>query len=249
MWTNILLRKVLAAFFITLLISLILSFSTLKMYESPYHQGNQLLGWSIVYLVYMGAVVFTLGIIFSVVIELLQQRLKFHSVIFVMLHGLAGTIGGLIYQAWGFAFLGIIVGLLCASIDRLILYLNKKSVYRYFIVVPIVLYVCVWGVLELQSPNLPPFTKEDAVEMATEPDGTIIEMFPKEVGVWNGKIDGYSVLRETRAEETSNEVFHITFTEKWEQNDESGEWSIRYEVDRSSMTAKKSTGERPPYWH
>ncbi|WP_156187392.1 hypothetical protein [Peribacillus loiseleuriae] len=98
------------------------------------------------------------------------------------------------------------------------------------------------------SEPLPPFTMEDAVEFATNDNGTVTDVFPKNIDKWEGQIDGYRVERETATKETGKEKYFITFTERWNTGKVKGFSSFSYEVERGSLTASGSEGNEPPYY-
>ena len=95
---------------------------------------------------------------------------------------------------------------------------------------------------------MPPFTQEDAVETATSGEGTVIDHFPKEIGEWQGMIDGYQVTRETNAKKIGKEVYIVTFKEDWNRGTEKGSSTISYQVDRHGLTATTGDGNLPPYY-
>jgi hypothetical protein len=95
---------------------------------------------------------------------------------------------------------------------------------------------------------MPPFTKEDAVKFATSGKGTAIEHFPKEIGKWEGTIDGYQVIRETNDKEIGEEIYIVIFTENWSKGTGKGSWTLSYKVDRENLTANGEKGNMPPYY-
>lgn len=95
---------------------------------------------------------------------------------------------------------------------------------------------------------MPPFTKEDAVHLATSGDGVIPGHFPQDIGKWAFTIDGYQVTRETHIKEMDNEIYLLTFTEKWRKGNERGTWESSYEIDRWGLASNSSQGTIPPYY-
>ncbi|RSL34685.1 hypothetical protein D7Z54_02255, partial [Salibacterium salarium] len=105
-----------------------------------------------------------------------------------------------------------------------------------------------WGYLQFTSPPEPPFTKEDAVAFATSSKGTKIEKFPEDIGTKEDHIEGYHVTRETKAEETSEEVYRVTFVEHWEKGDDTGTYTFSFQVEKGSSLLINEQGEVPPYY-
>src|SRR5690625_4107658 len=118
---------------------------------------------------------------------------------------------------------------------------------KLFLIIPIASLVLCWGFLQVTSPTMPPFTKEDAVSYATSGEGSVTDEFPKTVGQWEGKKGDFQVIRETSVEEIGRETYIVTFTEHWEKGMETGIWILSYEVDRQSITLSSMEGDMPKY--
>lgn len=93
-----------------------------------------------------------------------------------------------------------------------------------------------------------PFTEADAVAFATDGQGTVTDVFPKQAGSAQTELGGYTVTRETSVVATGREEYEVTFREQWSKDgeDEGGRW-FTYAVSREGMTSKDSGGDTPPY--
>ena len=211
--------------------------------------GGEFLAWLAIYSLYVGVIVLIYGNLVSVGLEYLQKAwFKNHIWLYVLLHAFFGLANGLIFQELGFAIAGMVVAFVYALIDRW-LYVREKvqKSIKLFFILPILTCGLLWGYFEMISKPLPPFTMEDAVEFATAPDGTVTDVFPKEIGKWAGVIEGYHVERETTAIEVGKETYIITFTEKWSKEKEEGSRFLSYEIERGSSTYYNGDGDEPPY--
>jgi len=94
---------------------------------------------------------------------------------------------------------------------------------------------------------MPAFTAEAAIEFSADGEDSVVEDFPKKTGIWQGRIGGYHVERETSAKEIGRETYIITFSERWDKGLEKGSWIWIYEVARDSVSAKSGKGTAPPY--
>lgn len=242
-------RKLITTFVIVILSSFVLSLYFLIESKTSYNAGNFLLQGTLFYGVYIGAIVFVYGNFVSLAIEYVQKRwYKFNNWIYILIHGLFGLANGLVFQTIEFAIAGMTVAVVYAMTDRWLLsrILRQKSL-KLFLAIPILIIVFSWGVLQITSPTMPHFTKEDAVKFATNGEGTIIDFFPKEIGEKSEIIKGYEVIRETQVEEADKEVYFVTFIERWSSGEESGKWHMSYKVKRGQLTAYDQRGRIPPY--
>ena len=119
---SILVRKMTAAFFVTMVTSMILAYWYISagMNEEPSYQlGVNFLGWTFLYTLYVGAVVLVYGNLVSGVIEYGQKKgfIK-HNWLYVLCHGLFGLLFGFLFQESGLAVAGMAVAVLYAFIDR-----------------------------------------------------------------------------------------------------------------------------------
>ncbi|OCA92602.1 hypothetical protein [Pseudobacillus wudalianchiensis] len=250
---SIFLRKLITTFVATLITSIFITFFTLKDSDSEitYNLGNEFLGWSSVFIMYVGGIILIYGSIVSIGIEYLQRKwFKKHDWLYVLLHGIFGLANGLLFQYWILALHGMLAALLYACVDRWLYKRaskNKKSIKMFFLA-PLLIYGVCWGYFYLISPPLPPFTKEDAIQSATEGEGTITDGFPKKEGKWAGIINGYQVEKETSVKETKKERYLVTLKEKWSKGNKKGDWTFSYQVDRSTLSLYKEEGEMPPYY-
>ena len=250
---SIVVRKMTAAFFVTMITSMILAYwymsAAAKNEEPSYQLGVNFLGWTFLYAMYVGAVVLVYGNLVSGAIEYAQKRgfIK-NNGLYVLYHGLFGLLFGFLFQVPGLAVAGMAVAILYAFIDRWMCARENDSLsIKLLFLSPLVAGGLLWGYFQMQSEPMPPFTVEDAIEFAADGEDSVIEDFPKKPGIWQGIIGGYHVERETSAQEIGKEKYIITFTERWDKELEKGSWIWTYEVERDSISAKSGKGMAPPY--
>ncbi|WP_346726685.1 hypothetical protein [Bacillus suaedaesalsae] len=244
-------RKVVTTFVAAVIFSAILGYgSEGAIQQVEYNQGNQFIGWTFIYFLYIGVIMLIYGNLVSIGIEYLQSKwFRKQDWLYVIILGVFGLANGLLFQEVSFAILGMIAAILYAVIDKWIYrrMLKDKGIV-WFIIVPVVAIFITWGTLQLLSPPMPPFTADDAVAFATSGEDMETEYFPREIGVWKGNVEGFEVKRETSAEEIDKEIYLVTFTESWEKGDVKGSWSFSYKVERNSLSAHGGNGEIPPYY-
>jgi hypothetical protein len=241
--STFLLRKLIVTFVTTCISACILCFFINEGNSNTiYNQGEQFIGSFLFLSFYVGIIVLIYGNLVSIGVEFLQRKwFQQYDWLYVLILGAFGLIVGLY---------GIISALLYAMIDKwLYKRMIKSKGVKMFLIIPITSILIFWGYFHFTSPQMPPFTKEDAVEFATSGEGTTIEYFPKKIGKWNGIIDGYEVERETTVQEIGEEIYIVTFTEKWRKETGTGFWSLSYEVERGSLIANSETGKTPPYYN
>ncbi|UOY94631.1 hypothetical protein MUG87_19240 [Ectobacillus sp. JY-23] len=124
-------------------------------------------------------------------------------------------------------------------------FVDKSQHYKRWLLASITIVTVTLSYFQLTSPLPPPFTKEDAVALATSEQGTVIDNFPKTIGMWEGKVDGYEVRRETSVATIDHEIYIVTFTETWS---EAATWKLSYKVERGSSSAYSESGVMPPYY-
>jgi hypothetical protein len=244
-------RKIITTFVATTILSVLLGFFTIKgSSEMVYNQGEQFIGWSFIYLMYIGVLVLIYGNLVSIGTEYLQRKwFPRHHWLYVLILGGFGSANGLFFQEAIFAYYGMLAAILYGIIDRwLFIRYSKDKSTKLLPLIPIALLLVFWGYFHITSPPMPPFTKENAVKFATSGEGTAIDNFPKEIGRWEGTIDGYKVIRETNAKQIGEEMYIVTFIEKWRTTFAEGSWTFSFEVKRGSSTAKGETGKMPPYY-
>ncbi|MFZ3578760.1 hypothetical protein [Virgibacillus sp. DJP39] len=242
-------RKLITTFVTVTLVSITLASVSLLESQFQYNLGNQLMGWTFLYIVYVGVIVLIYGNAVSFIVKFAQKRwFKHNNWIYVSLHGLFGLANGLLFTFWYAALYGLLAALFYAFIDRWIYTRDlKEKRMRLFIIVPLVIYGILWGVLQIISPTMPPFSKQDAVEFATSGEGTIIEIFPEKIGETKQNIGNYTVTRETQVERVQDETYVVTFTERWSSQYRSGYWYTSYIVKRGQLTIDEQGGTNPPY--
>jgi hypothetical protein len=249
---SFILRKLSTTFVATTIFSflLVLNFSIVDGFEFKYNRGNQLIGWFLFYSIYVGVIILFYGNLVSIIVEKLQTKwFPKHNWLYIFFLGVFGLANGLIFQAGSFALLGMVAAVIYGVIDKWIYKrtIENKGIKMFFLIPLASLLIC-WGFLQFTSPPEPPFTKDDAVHFATSGEGTVIEYFPDEIGKWEGNIEGYQVTRETNANEIGQEMYIVTFTEKWKKGNDSGVRTLSYQVERGSLTHHDEQGEVPPYY-
>lgn len=248
---SLILRKFVVTFVATTISSLSLSFLNISgSLEIIYDQGDYFIGWFLIFFMYMGIIILIYGNAVAVVIEYLQRKwFTQHDWLYVLILGLFGLGNGILFQEKWFAIAGMLTALLYAIIDKWFYKRQTESKsLKMFFLLPILTLLLVWGYFHVISPPTPPFTKEDAIAYATSGEGTVIEHFPKEIGIWEGTVAGYQVTRESSAEKIGDEIYLVTFTERWSQGTGEGFYTVSYKIDRQSLTARGEEGKLPPYY-
>lgn len=248
---RLILRKITTTFVASAIFSAILGFGTgIESEQVHYNQGTAFLGGTFIFFLFISVIMLIYGNIVSIGIEYLQRKwFKEQDWLYIIILGVFGLGNGLIFQDMVFAVLGMIAAILYAVIDKwLYRRMQKDKGIVWFFIVPVVAIFITWGTLQFISPTMPPFTADDAVAIATSGEDMENEYFPKQIGVWEGDVDGFAVKRETSAEEIEDELYLVTFTESWKKGDLQGSWSFSYKVDRTSLTAHGGKGAIPPYY-
>jgi hypothetical protein len=244
-------RKLITTFVSTFMFSILLAFLSFHdRSETSYNQGNAFIGWFLIFFIYSGAIILIYGNLVSVAVDYLQRKwFKHKDWLYVFILGVFGLVNGVFFQEATFALFGMLAAILYALIDKRIYKrrLENKSI-KMFLLMPIASLILSWGYFQLMSPPRPPFTIEDAVEIATSSAGTALENFPKEKGKLEIVIDGYQVTRETEIEEIKKESYLVSFKEEWKKGTETGYWTLSYKIGRNSFTANRETGQMPPYY-
>ncbi|MBS4204411.1 hypothetical protein [Lederbergia citrea] len=246
---NLITRKILTTFITTTIFSFMLSFLYLKSgSDVDYNKGNQFISWFFVYFMFIGVIVLVYGNLVSIGIEYLQGKLfKKHDWLYVLILGIFGLANGIIFQETTLAYYGMLAAMVYGIIDKWLYKRQNKSV-KMFYLIPIASVFLLWMFLQMTSPPMPPFTKEDAVQSATAGEGTTIDYFPKTIGKWEGVVDGYHVVRETNAKQIGKEIYLVTFTENWSKGTKIGSWTQSYKVERNGLTADAIDFDMPPYY-
>jgi hypothetical protein len=126
--------------------------------------------------------------------------------------------------------------------------IDRERSTKIVLIIPLILLLLSWSILEAISPSPPPFTKEDAIEFATSGEGTDIDLFPDKAGTWKGTFEGYYIERKTRAEKLNKGLYLVTFEENWTKGKQKGHYVTSYKVDRSSVSGYGENGTTPPYY-
>ncbi|CDQ41968.1 MULTISPECIES: hypothetical protein [Virgibacillus] len=246
-------RKLTTSFVTSVFISSLFASTFILNSSEDAHFLEGFFGMFILYGIYIGAIVFIYGNLVSVGLEYLKKRgfIKF-TWLYILLHGLFGLANGLLFQLWILGLLGMIVAILYGSIDRWLhaRTRKRKKIWMFNVVsVALVLLLSTHSQLQRQpSETFAPFTEKDAVATVTKNFTVQNNVFPTEVGVWEGDIRDYHVERETAVEPLGNEKYIVSFTERWKKADEAGSFARYYEVDRNGQKSKGFEGEDPPYY-
>lgn len=251
---NILTRKVTATVVSTIVISIWIAFLGGKDSDSEiiYNLDDAFVGWSITYVMYVGAIIFTYGNLVSIGIEYLQRKwFQKHHWFSILLHGIGGAAPGLFipdFQDAFFLLYGMLAAALYACVDRwLYKSASKKKGVKMFFLFSLLAYALCWGYFHFNSPPIPTFTQEDAVDFATADNGTVTDVFSNKIGKWQGNVEDYEVERETSVKEMGEEIYIVTFKENWSKGNETGSWLLSYKVERGSSSIYDEKGEMPPY--
>ncbi|WP_054026083.1 hypothetical protein [Bacillus sp. FJAT-28004] len=252
MTAALIIRKAIATFVVTLIASIIMAAPYVLRTgpsEFPYNLGHSLVGWSFIYVMYIGTIILIYGNAVSLLLEWARKKwFVQHRWLALLLHGVFGLVIYLLIPNWPFALAGMIIALAYGGLDWwLSVRVPNRVGILLLVLTPIMLYVGSWGTLQYISQPMPPFTIEDAVATATDGKGTDIDDFPNEIGRWHGMIDDYQVERTTSAEEIAKDRYIVTFTETWKKGGETNSRYMSYHVMRGSTTHYKSDGEIPPY--
>jgi hypothetical protein len=245
------LRKFLATFVSALICSLIIALLQIFDGNDPlYNSGNKLIGWSVVYFMYIGAIILIYGNIVSAAVEYIQRKwFSDRDWLYILILGIFGLANGLIFENFLMAVSGMVAAVMYGVVDKWIYWrMKRKRNIKMFVIIPVSAYLFAWALGQALSPEMPPFTKEDAVAFAVSGEGTPIDYFPEEIAVWEGNVNGFKVKRETSVKEISREEYVVTFKENWDSGTLRGEYSISYKVKRGSSTLKEQTGQMPPYY-
>ncbi|MFF2755875.1 hypothetical protein ACFVR1_19460 [Psychrobacillus sp. NPDC058041] len=250
---SLIVRKLITTFVATTIFSILSAFYYTKVkssFEIVYNQENEFIGWFFIYFMAIGVIILIYGNLVSIGVDYLQRKwFPQNDWLHVLILGVFGLANGLFFQEETLAYYGMLAALFYGVIDKWLYKRNSKNKsVKMFFLIPIVSLLISWSYFQLVSPPLPSFTKEDAVEFETSGEGTFIEEFPKEIGKWEGDIDGYQVKRETSAKEIEDEVYLVTFTENWSKGTEKDSWTISYKVKRDGSGINDETGNMPPYY-
>ncbi|MBH5319774.1 hypothetical protein I6N90_18405 [Paenibacillus sp. GSMTC-2017] len=202
-------------------------------------------------------VILIYGSLISVGLEfLLPKWIKNRSVLIITQgigHVAFGALHAILLKLDWFIYFTAWAALVYFLMDQLLICIqNNKHRLKVWIglfLLPIVITVLVSALLPPAPPPLPvgPFTKEDAVSIATAGDGTMTRVYPDQVGKTTTEIDGYSVTRETKVSELGEETYEVFFVESWSKEEDRGEQWVSYIVSRGSLEHNGSGGKSPPF--
>ncbi|MCU6707287.1 hypothetical protein M6D81_01080 [Paenibacillus sp. J5C_2022] len=248
-------RKCVAAYFTVMVVVFGLTFGFTSMGGSLWQTADNYLSSMLVIAIFTVPAVFIYGIFASIVIEHLIGRTKLQGpvewLVSGTLHVIMGILFGLFLQGTLFSIFGAFAALIFFVMDKSVQSLFPRLRQRNkaaALAAPLILLLVFVGIVQLTAPPLPPFTTDDAVAFATQGDGSVTDLFPKEVGISKLTHQGYAIERETKVETGSGkETYYIYFIERWRKGEEAGAHSMKYKVTRGSMGAEGSEGADPPY--
>ncbi|MGK7377596.1 hypothetical protein ACSFXN_07115 [Planococcus sp. 1R117A] len=217
--------------------------------ETVYHLGTDFYAMTLTSFFYIGLFVLTYGNAVSIIIESFQQKwFERADWLYVLLLGVAGSAIGLLFPFQVFILSGVVVAVLYGVIDKwLLARWQRGKGNQAFFIGSIIAFFLLFGYFLLTSPSLPLLTADEAVETATQDDGTVTDVSPNEAGTWKGEVDGYQVERTTAVEQLEEGLFLVIFTETWQKGTEKGEWMLSYEVALGTVTLHDEEGAMPPY--
>lgn len=247
---SLVVRKLITTFFVTTIFSILLLLFSIDYSKMIYDRGIEFIGWFYFSFIYSGLIILIYGNLISIGVEYIQRKgFIRQDWLHVIILGIFGLLFGLLLQELIFAIYGLLTALLYAIVDKyLYVRLKEAKQVKVLILVPIVSLLLAYGFLQVTSPSMPPFSKEEAVQFATSGEGTPIDYFPKEIGIWEGTVDGYQVKRETNVKEIGEELYLVTFTETWGKGARDFSWSLSFKVERGTLSAYEEKGRKPPYY-
>lgn len=249
---SLIIRKLITTFVTTIVTSILFAFFTLKESHSKiiYSLGNEFMGWFFIFFMYIGIIILIYGNLVSIGIEHLQRKWFIqHDWLYVLILGIFGLANGLLFQASIFALYGMLAALLYGGIDKWLYKRSSESKgIKMFFLLPIASLLLFWGYFHFISPPMSSFTKEEAVEFATSGEGDYTDYFPKEIGEWQGTIEGYQVEKKTTVKEIEEEMYIVSFEENWKKGTQAGNWTLSYKVERDGLGMYDEKGELPPYY-
>ncbi|MGG1517407.1 hypothetical protein ABE504_18485 [Paenibacillus oryzisoli] len=252
---QMLVRKLVVSYFTSWVIILWVSFPNIALGGGNWNAAGNYMSWVFIIALYAAPTIFLYGSLVSSLLEVAAAKLKVKGpgevLVSGLLHVAFGFCYGFVLQSSFFSIMGGVAAILFFSCDRIIVrtILSLKIKTRLIsFTAPVLLLILIAGAIHVTSPPMPPFTAKEAVQFATTGNGTTIDRFPKEEGQIKLKIGGYDVERETKIEETDRkETYNVVFTERWQKDEDNGQYQMIYEVSRGSMGAKGGSGEEPPY--
>jgi len=247
----VIIRKLLTTFVATITFSGLMVYGMIFSYgEFEYNKGNSFLGWLLVYCIYVGVVILLYGNVVSLILDAMQRKWFLEKDwLTILILGAFGLVNGLFFQESTLMWFGMVVAILYGVIDKwLYKRQSKGKSLKMFVLIPITFIFLSWLLLQWTSPPQPPFTKEEAITTATAGVGTLIDYFPKEVGLQEETIDGYKVVRETSVKEIGKEKYIVTFKEDWQIGNSKNAWLMSYIVKRGTSTLYEYEGVEPSYY-
>jgi hypothetical protein len=249
---SLMIRKFFTTYIVTAAASFLMAVSSVfgnGEWELANNRGNELIGWTFIYIMYIGTIILIYGNAVSLGLEWVRKKGMIpYSWIVIVLHGIFGMALGFLFPHWMLILCGMAIALGYGIIDWWLRIKPLRPAGMLIVVLfPVLLYGGAWGTFEYLSPPMPPFTIEEAVAFATDGEGTSISVFPDEIGRWQGVIDGYQVVRETSAQAIAKNEYIVTFRESWAKDTETNSRYMSYRVERLGMTMYKTEGEDPPY--
>jgi hypothetical protein len=243
---NRILRKFLATIFSSLLFSGFMAIGSSAM-GNP---GLNYLFFSALFFVYAGAIILVYGNVVSHLLEWVFDRFfrpsKMASVCYILLHGIFGSLIGLLDLDYSIAIMGFIAALLYGLIDFWINLRQTQGQTLKPITFLLVIFLIPSIVLGFFSDTIDPFTEEEALDfVVTLPE---YGSFPNKAGRLELTIHGFHVVRETIVNKREDGMYHITLKETGTRGEEKTNWEVTYRVERGASWLEKGDPSIRPHY-
>lgn len=243
-------RKLKTTFVSALTVATVFSiFASIDQVVDTYVPAQDFIFMVTFFFLWVGFIILVYGNLISLLIGWLQRKFfPTQDWLYVALLGMFGSAFGCLFQSIYLIALGLFGAVLYGILDKWFLkrqVANKRSYGM--VLAPLALFFFGWGFIFLIATPLPPFTAAEAVEYATSGNGTTLDDFPNEAGIWEGEIAGFQVTRETAVTEMAEGLYLVSFIEHWKNEHTDGVAEMSYMVERGSSTFYSDNGETPPY--
>lgn len=238
-------RKGLATIFSTLLFSGFMALGS----SSMGNPGLDYLFLSAIFIFHAGAIILIFGNMVSVLLERVFDHCfrssKMASVCYILLHGILGSIIGLVGSNYTLALLGFVAALLYGLIDFWINLRQNQERSLKPIASLFILFFIPAIVLGFFSDTIDPFTEDEALEYVI--DSPEYENFPSK-GKLELTIHGFQVVRETIINKNDDGTYYITLKETGTRGEEKANWQVTYLVERGVSWLEKGNPDIRPYY-
>ncbi len=237
-------RKFLAAILSSLLFSGFMAIGSSTM-GNP---GVNYLLFSVIFFVYSGAIIFIYGNIVSHLLEWLFNRFfqpsKITSLCSILLHGVFGSLIGLIGFNLSITIMGFVAALLYGIIDHWIKTRQNHGRSLKPLTFLVIAFFIPSLVLGFFADMVDPFTEEEAQDyVVTLPE---YDDFPNTAGKIELTIHGFHVVRENIVKKNEDGTYLITLKETGTRGTEKAVWEITYRVERGASWLEKGQDEVRP---